>query len=103
MFEEDYYQDCCSLHSRFASLCRDIVIDRKRNFVAMKFRDRFSPFVSLQLQHDTVEWINYLLLYRSAFYIYLAIKEPLGKDEPDPAFLAKAKARLKRNFHQEVI
>ncbi|KAJ0081604.1 hypothetical protein Patl1_12143 [Pistacia atlantica] len=29
-----------------------------------------------------------------AFYIYLAIKEPSDKHEPDPAFLAKAKASV---------
>lgn len=29
-----------------------------------------------------------------AFYIYLAIKEPSDKHEPDPAFLAKAKASI---------
>lgn len=27
-----------------------------------------------------------------AFYIYMAIKEPSDKHEPDPSFLAKAKA-----------
>lgn len=29
-----------------------------------------------------------------AFYIYLAIKEPSDKHQPDPVFLAKAKASV---------
>ncbi|KAH7569693.1 hypothetical protein ACOSP7_013329 [Xanthoceras sorbifolium] len=29
-----------------------------------------------------------------AFYIYMAIKEPSNKHEPDPAFVAKAKASV---------
>ncbi|XP_015895578.1 uncharacterized protein LOC107429409 [Ziziphus jujuba] len=31
-----------------------------------------------------------------AFYIYMAMKEPSDKHEPDPAFLADAKASIKQ-------
>ncbi|KAL0351365.1 UNVERIFIED_CONTAM: hypothetical protein Scaly_1525200 [Sesamum calycinum] len=31
------------------------------------------------------------------FYIYMAIKEPSGKHEPDPKFLADAKASMKQS------
>ncbi|KAL6184981.1 hypothetical protein ACLB2K_041116 [Fragaria x ananassa] len=32
-----------------------------------------------------------------AFYIYMAMKEPLDKHEPDPAFLAEAKASINQS------
>ncbi|KAJ6715042.1 VACUOLAR ATPASE ASSEMBLY INTEGRAL MEMBRANE PROTEIN VMA21 [Salix viminalis] len=32
-----------------------------------------------------------------AFYIYMAIKEPSDKHEPDPAFLAEAKASVSQS------
>lgn len=32
-----------------------------------------------------------------AFYIYMAIKEPSDKHEPDPSFLANAKATVSRS------
>lgn len=32
-----------------------------------------------------------------AFYIYMAIKEPSDKHEPDPAFLAEAKASISQS------
>ncbi|KAH6765169.1 Vacuolar ATPase assembly integral membrane protein VMA21-like domain-containing protein [Perilla frutescens var. frutescens] len=32
-----------------------------------------------------------------AFYIYMAMKEPSGKPEPDPKFLAQAKASIKQS------
>ncbi|XP_059439020.1 uncharacterized protein LOC132171664 [Corylus avellana] len=35
-----------------------------------------------------------------AFYIYMAMKEPLDKHEPDPAFLAEAKASVSRPTNQ---
>jgi hypothetical protein len=35
-----------------------------------------------------------------AFYIYMAIKETIDKHEPDPAFLAEAKASVSRSTNQ---
>jgi hypothetical protein len=35
-----------------------------------------------------------------AFYIYMAMKEPSYKHEPDPAFLAEAKASVSRSTNQ---
>lgn len=32
-----------------------------------------------------------------AFYIYLAMREPADKHEPDPKFLAEAKASIKQS------
>ncbi|KAL7258554.1 hypothetical protein ACSBR1_004641 [Camellia fascicularis] len=36
-----------------------------------------------------------------AFYICMAMKEPSDKHEPDPAFLANAKASLRQNRPNE--
>ncbi|XP_052182128.1 uncharacterized protein LOC127794887 isoform X2 [Diospyros lotus] len=36
-----------------------------------------------------------------AIYIYMAMKEPSDKHEPDPAFLANAKASLKQSRSNE--
>ena len=36
-----------------------------------------------------------------AFYICMAMKEPSDKPEPDPAFLANAKASLRQNRPNE--
>ncbi|XP_062160411.1 uncharacterized protein LOC133867671 [Alnus glutinosa] len=35
-----------------------------------------------------------------AFYIYMALKEPSDKHEPDPAFLAEAKASVSQSTNQ---
>ncbi|KAK9989476.1 hypothetical protein SO802_029715 [Lithocarpus litseifolius] len=35
-----------------------------------------------------------------AFYIYMAMKEPSDKHEPDPAFLAEAKASVNQSTSQ---
>jgi hypothetical protein len=35
-----------------------------------------------------------------AFYIYMAMKEPSDKHEPDPAFLAEAKASVSQHTSQ---
>ncbi|KAI3464383.1 hypothetical protein Pfo_021046 [Paulownia fortunei] len=37
-----------------------------------------------------------------AFYIYMAMKEPSDKHEPDPKFLADAKASIKQSRPSEV-
>jgi hypothetical protein len=34
------------------------------------------------------------------FYIYMAMKEPSNKHEPDPAFLAEAKASVSQSTSQ---
>ncbi|XP_051139146.1 uncharacterized protein LOC127256953 [Andrographis paniculata] len=34
-----------------------------------------------------------------AFYIYMALKEPSGKHEPDPKFVADAKASMTQGGH----
>ncbi|RYR73501.1 hypothetical protein Ahy_A02g007871 isoform A [Arachis hypogaea] len=57
------------------------------------FPDNLSPYsVTLVSGFLAVISVNVVI----AFYIYLAMKEPAEKHEPDPKFLAEAKASMKQ-------
>ncbi|PON42279.1 Vacuolar ATPase assembly integral membrane protein Vma [Parasponia andersonii] len=60
------------------------------------FNNNLLPGSSDLSPHSLTLWSGFLAVISVniviAFYIYLAMKEPSDKHEPDPAFLAEAKA-----------
>ncbi|GFP81376.1 hypothetical protein PHJA_000281000 [Phtheirospermum japonicum] len=70
------------------------------------FNHKFLPG-STQMSHESMSLWSGILAVISvnvviAFYIYMAMKEPSDKHEPDPKFLADAKASIKQTELSEV-
>ncbi|PON89249.1 Vacuolar ATPase assembly integral membrane protein Vma [Trema orientale] len=65
------------------------------------FNNNLLPGSSDLSPHSLTLWSGFLAVISVniviAFYIYLAMKEPSDKHEPDPAFLAEAKASVNQS------